>query len=61
MPIGYSAVLLPQLSATNNIPTNSTPEIIIDIEMGSWIGKNSLIIQKITKKVLNFLLFFIYS
>lgn len=54
-------VLLPQLSATNNIPTNSTPEIIIDIEMGSWIGKNSLIIQKITKKVLNFLLFFIYS
>ncbi|KAM7342106.1 solute carrier family member pippin [Cochliomyia hominivorax] len=38
MPIGYSAVLLPQLSATNNIPTNSTPEIIIDIEMGSWIA-----------------------
>ncbi|KAI8122138.1 Facilitated trehalose transporter Tret1 [Lucilia cuprina] len=38
MPIGYSAVLLPQLSASNNIPTNSTPEIIIDIEMGSWIA-----------------------
>lgn len=58
MPIGYSAVLLPQLSATNNIPTNSTPEIIIDIEMGSWIGKISLNIQKMTKKVLNLLIIF---
>lgn len=39
MPIGYSAVLLPQLSGSSNLPTNSTPEILIDIEMGSWIGE----------------------
>ncbi|XP_061394537.1 facilitated trehalose transporter Tret1-2 homolog [Musca vetustissima] len=38
MPIGYSAVLLPQLTIGGSATTNSTPEIIIDIEMGSWIA-----------------------
>ena len=32
MPIGYSAVLLPQLY-------NDTEPLVIDIEMGSWIGE----------------------
>uniref|UniRef100_A0A1A9V8D1 Major facilitator superfamily (MFS) profile domain-containing protein n=1 Tax=Glossina austeni TaxID=7395 RepID=A0A1A9V8D1_GLOAU len=39
MPIGYSAILLPQLSANNTFAENhGTPEIVIDIEMGSWIA-----------------------
>lgn len=32
MPIGYSAVLLPQLY-------NMSEPLVIDIEMGSWIGE----------------------
>ncbi|XP_037954500.1 facilitated trehalose transporter Tret1-2 homolog [Teleopsis dalmanni] len=36
MPIGYSSVLLPQLSVTNN--TNEHSEIPINIAMGSWIA-----------------------
>ncbi|XP_011206842.2 facilitated trehalose transporter Tret1-2 homolog [Bactrocera dorsalis] len=34
MPIGYSAVILPQLSDVNS----TTAEIAIDVEMGSWIA-----------------------
>ncbi|XP_075168193.1 solute carrier family member pippin [Haematobia irritans] len=38
MPIGYSAVLLPQLFEVNAMDSNSTIEIPIDTEMGSWIA-----------------------
>uniref|UniRef100_A0A0K8VSF9 Facilitated trehalose transporter Tret1 n=1 Tax=Bactrocera latifrons TaxID=174628 RepID=A0A0K8VSF9_BACLA len=34
MPIGYSAVILPQLSDVNS----TTADIAIDVEMGSWIA-----------------------
>ncbi|XP_011644950.1 facilitated trehalose transporter Tret1-2 homolog [Pogonomyrmex barbatus] len=44
MPIGYSAVLLPQLSEKNN----ST--LYVDRELGSWIGKNAQILLFFVKK-----------
>lgn len=39
MPIGYSAVLLPQLSLSSQDLANNTAELVIDIEMSSWIGE----------------------
>jgi len=42
MPIGYSAVILPQLY-------NSSDPLSLDIEMGSWISMLKLILKSILK------------
>lgn len=44
IPIGYSAVMLPQLSEENN----ST--LYVDRETGSWIGKNMISSSILDKK-----------
>lgn len=44
MPIGYSAVLLPQLSEENNNTLH------VDREMGSWIGEKCMFDNPVLNK-----------